>query len=178
LAVEFMAAQQGKRKADRIFEEAYLEGLRSWPQELLTEKRSECMALEEEISYNRRLLQGRLDILTHALQAKAAGSETSSAELVQNLPSILANQGPQTSLGRHLSLDIPTGPSEARRGEDTLAGFQNLEGLSTEELSSVTQDLKANQNKLSDERKRLHHIIDQLDQELVKRHQNAQSTLS
>ena len=62
--------QPGNRRLDRVLAPDFLEGLESWSMAELRAARSDAEQEETDLSYLRRLLQGRMDIL-RALQAAA-----------------------------------------------------------------------------------------------------------
>src|SRR3989442_830765 len=62
-----------RRSVDRIVDPSYVENLQTMPIDELRRKKDECEALESEVSYARRLIQGRLDILRHGVERMAGG---------------------------------------------------------------------------------------------------------
>jgi hypothetical protein len=101
-------------------------------------------------------------------------------ELISALPEILAGEGPRvpvekSRLTRRLapSMDI-----QWRRGrehlitDDTLAMLPNLED---DELRSTMRELGALEQEVSEQRRRLHRVIDRMDAELAARHRVSQA---
>src|SRR5215204_2162151 len=79
----------------------YLAGLTSLPIERVRAMRTECQALENALSYIRRLAQGRLDIVGAELERRRAGGEPHDlSELIGRLPDILADRTQGAGLGR------------------------------------------------------------------------------
>src|SRR6201989_2716480 len=59
----------------------------------LRAKHAECLELETEVSYVRRLTQARIDILDAEVRRRSTGG--SLEELIDQLPQILADAGPR-----------------------------------------------------------------------------------
>src|SRR5947209_17755829 len=92
---------QGNRRIDRVLAPEFVTGLGQVPLDELRQRRLDAEQEETDLSYLRRLLQGRLDILRAEL-ARRDGQET---DLVQALPRILADDhsGGPRGLGRHVT---------------------------------------------------------------------------
>lgn len=159
-----------ERKNDRILGPGYLENLESLPTAELRAKRTECHELGEELSYTRRLLQGKLDILEHELKRRSSGGEARIADLVKKLPSILADSA-RTASPRLLNIELPAGAGNQRREVERLAsGLADAEELSLDELSEIIDRLVEVERTASEDRKRVQEIADALNQELVMRY--------
>ncbi|MEX2504960.1 MAG: hypothetical protein WD378_08920, partial [Egicoccus sp.] len=63
----------GRAELERILADDYLDGLQDWPTADLRQARAACEAEEEAVSYARRLMQGRLDILRDELERRDGG---------------------------------------------------------------------------------------------------------
>lgn len=159
-----------ERRNDRILGPGYLENLESLPFPDLRAKRTECQELLEVLSYSRRLLQGKLDILEHELKRRSTGDEVQIDELIKRLPSILADT-PPTASPRLLSIELPAGAGNERREVERLAsGLADAEKLSLDELSGIIDRLADVERTASEDRKRVQEIADALNQELVRRY--------
>ena len=78
---------------DRILTDDYLDGLSDRPVAELRRLRSECQAVETQLSYLRRLIQGRHDIVAGELgRRRQGGDRYDVADLVDHLPQILADR--------------------------------------------------------------------------------------
>jgi hypothetical protein len=167
-----------RRRIDKVLDPAYLADLSEWPLQELRRRHAECLEIETEVSYVRRMTQARIDILEAELDRRARGGSVS--ELVAMLPEILADEGPRapvekSRLNRRLapSMDI-----QWRRGrehlitDDTLATLPNLD---EDELRSTMRELGVLEQEVSQQRRRLHQVIDRMDAELSARHKVGQA---
>ncbi|MGH2772659.1 MAG: hypothetical protein ACRDIU_05935 [Actinomycetota bacterium] len=159
------------RTSDRIFEPDYLADAASASTEELQKRRKECAGIEEEASYTRRLIQGKIDILRHV----RAGETADPASLVAALPSILADE-PAVSRGqRHLTLPVPE--MQGRREVDRLLeSVLDPASLSREKVDEAIARLKEAESRVSGQRRRLLDLIDAIDEELVARYQREDSS--
>jgi hypothetical protein len=167
-----------RRRIDKVLDPAYLADLSEWPLQELRRRDAECLEIETEVSYVRRMTQARIDILEAELDRRARGGSVS--ELVAMLPEILADEGPRapvekSRLNRRLapSMDI-----QWRRGrehlitDDTLATLPNLD---EDELRSTMRELGVLEQEMSQQRRGLHQVIDRMDAELSARHKVGQA---
>src|SRR5438270_8063420 len=109
----------GNRRIDKVLDPEFVAGLGQISLDDLRERRKDAEQEETDLSYLRRLLQGRLDILRAEL-ARRDGEET---DLVQALPRILAdepNNGPR-GLGRHISAEPSRADAHRRHVEPLIA---------------------------------------------------------
>ena len=164
---------QHKRRIDRVLEPDYVDDLASCSIEDLRERHNECLEIETEVSYVRRLAQARLDILRAELSRRAAGGSV--GDLIAALPEILADEGPrapvtESRLPRHLapSMDI-----KWNRGLEYLvfdSTLANLPTLSDEELEEAIDQLSTLELELSERRRSLHRVIETIELDLAGRH--------
>ncbi len=85
-----------------MLDPGYLAEIESHSVEELRAMHSECLELETEVSYIRRLTQARLDILEAEIERRSSGQ--SLEQLIEALPRILADPGPR---GNPASSRIP-----------------------------------------------------------------------
>lgn len=163
-----------RRRIDRVSADDFLEGLADRSAEEVRTMRDECRAEEAQVSYHRRLLQGRIDV-ARAEQDRRRGDDQTS--LVDALPSILA--GSDTSGGRTGQLQSRYSPVDpppetpARRAEDVAANdsaLSRLPDLDNQELDEVVDELAERERSLSDLRRRILDNLDALQDELVRRY--------
>jgi hypothetical protein len=164
------------RRIDVVLAPDYLEGLEDQSLDDVRARHEECMEIETEVSYVRRLAQARMEILRAEQNRRANGGSV--ADLVAALPSILADAGPRgnpatSRLTRHLAPapDIQwTRGSESLIADDTLA---NLPMLSDDELREALEGLTELERDVSARRRELHAVIDQIEVDLARRQVSA-----
>ena len=80
-----------REKLERVLAADYLDDVGSRPVDELRTMRNECRAVGDDLSYLRRQVHGRLDIIRWELDRRASGEGHSTpAELVEKLNDILA----------------------------------------------------------------------------------------
>ena len=92
---------EGNRRIDKVLDPEFVDGLGQISLDELRERRKEAEQEETDLSYMRRLLQGRLDILRAELARRAGDG----SDLMDALPQILADEpsGGPHGLGRHVT---------------------------------------------------------------------------
>ena len=168
-------SEASRRSVDRIFDPSYVDNLTTVPVEELRKKKAECEALEAEVSYARRLIQGKLDILRYGAERMAAGDAVGIAEMVGDLPGILSDgTGGSARLSRILA---PASADNQRREMDRLASdadLARLEQLTAQEMDEIVARLAEAEKETSQKRRRVQHVMDQLTAELIRRYREGQ----
>jgi hypothetical protein len=173
----------GQRRIDRILADEYLDALGEHPTVEIRRMRDECEEEESGISYARRVLQGKLDILrAEALQRRDAGSEVA-ASVLEQLPGILGGEGggsgsPAARVTRFL---VPPSVQHHRRAVDQIADDMVLATLrqrSDEELAELVQSIADKERELSRVRRQLLDRIDALQEELTRRYKSGAANVS
>ena len=126
---------------------------------------------EQDLSYVRRLLHGRIDII----KAEVRRREGSGDELIASLPSILADtpSGGKQPQGRHISIDdADLNHPVAQEAHNALGSLSttNLSAVSDEELELAMESLTAHERSVSEARTLLHKKIDGMGSELTRRY--------
>jgi hypothetical protein len=80
-------------RSARVLDPAYVDALDGSSIDELRVKHAECVELETEVSYVRRLTQARIDILEAEVQRRTSGGTFE--DLLQRLHQILADHGPR-----------------------------------------------------------------------------------
>jgi hypothetical protein len=155
-------------RSARVLDPAYLEDLGSSSIEELRAKHAECVELETEVSYVRRLTQARIDILEAEVRRRADGG--SLEELIQQLPQILSDPGPRgTPAASRLPLQMA--PEQDSEWAPDLGRFDgvlaNLPTLSDAELDEAIAGLRSLEREVSDQRRELFAVIDRIDVSLA-----------
>lgn len=168
-----------RRLVERIAEPQYLEDLRKVPIERLREMRDECREGENELSFERRLCQARIDILSGEIDRRAG--KGGDRDLVARLPELLATEGrsseallpsraPDFSIPRNA--DVPRRRVEEIVGEQTLA---RLSSLASEEIQGIIQSLGESERAVSAKRKKVQEVMDALQEEIVRRYTSGEA---
>ena len=126
---------------------------------------------EQDLSYVRRLLHGRIDII----KAEVRRREGSGDELIASLPSILADtpSGGKQPQGRHISIDdADLNHPVAQEAHNALGSLstRSLSAVSDEALVLAIESLTAHERSVSEARTLLHKKIDGMGSELTRRY--------
>lgn len=168
-----------KRRDDRIFDPRFLADLDGLSIEDLRVRRDECEEFEAELSFSRRLLQGKADIVQHALKRRSAGGQPGLESLIHKLPNILADEGESSSLKRHTRIIVPKNAENQRREVDQLSSaLSRVEELSLEELAALVEVLAEAESKTSASRRRAQAVLDTLNAEIVRRYKEGTEDVS
>jgi hypothetical protein len=172
----------GHRRIDRVLAEDYLDGLTSLPLEEVRSLRDEAEQEEVDLSYLRRLLQGRLDIL-RAERARRAGSGPEGASLVDALPEILADDAHPSAprgMGRHTAVE-PSRADAHRRYVETLVADTDLSNPSAHsdtDLDRVLDVLEREERQVSEKRREVQHVMDACTAEITRRYRDGEADVS
>ena len=167
---------------ERILADDYLGDLGSRTLPELRGLRSECQEIETELSYLRRLTQGRIDIVGGELHRRRSGGDPNDLSgLIERLPEILSDRTRSLGAG-HLPQAMAPGQVTGELVEE-LAGI-NVEAHLTEltsvpdgELSLTLSRLDAVEHRVSALRKSLFGRIDAIQAELAHRYQTGEATV-
>lgn len=159
------------RRIDRILAPEYVDGLDGRSLDDLRTMERECIEVENEISYVRRLAQGRIDILEAERDRRAAGGAL--GDLVAALPEILADDvrsGPAET--RVQSMLAPADSIQWNRGLERLvndATLANLPTLTDAELQATLGQLRELEGDVSARRRSIHAVLDTVTREVATR---------
>jgi len=166
-----------KRRIDRVLDPAYVDGIGARSVEELRAMSAECGELETELSYVRRLAQGRIDILAAEAERRAAGGSLTGAasdeELVRALSEILADGPRSDPTDSRITANLaPSMAIEWRRGLERLVAdstLVDLANLDDRELAEVRSQLAQLEVEVSGTRHALHQVVDVVERELAQR---------
>ena len=167
--------EQYRRRIDIILSGLYTNRLTEKPEDAVRELRDTAREVETEISFLRRLAQSRLDIFKAEQDRRSRGGSLS--DLIAALPSILASGETRSSApnSRLSSILAPSPSIEFKRGMETLVSdnsLANLDQVTDEELVSSMKELEDFEVEVSETRKKLHTVIDELEGEIARRTAN------
>ena len=160
----------------RVTDPAYIEGLAAEDIDDIREKRQECQDLENSLSYVRRLIHGRLDIVRSELERRRAGNDPADlAGLIDRLPELLAEGSRSDSLPRPPQDLAPDSDAERLAAELEAAvpasQMGELPELSLDEVAAMGDALAEHERRISGGRGALHDVIDALSAEIIRRYQ-------
>jgi len=170
----------GNRRIDRVLAEDYLDGLSSLPMDEVRSLRKEAEQEASDLSYLRRLLQGRLDILRAELARRSGDGET---DLVEALPKILADEGTSSSprgLGRHIAAEPSRADSHRRHVEALVADVDLSNPTAHDELSlrRALGTLEREEQTVSDKRRAVQTVMDACTAEITRRYREGDADVS
>jgi hypothetical protein len=141
--------------------------------------RVEAEQEETDVSYLRRMLQGRMDIVQAEL-ARRRGEGTGS--LVDDLPRILADapSGGPRGLGRHNAAEPSRADSHRRRLESLIADLQlsDVPARTDEELTRALEMLRAEEHAVSERRRDVQRVVDACHAEVARRYRDGEADVS
>ncbi|HEX2370124.1 MAG TPA: ABC transporter substrate-binding protein [Acidimicrobiia bacterium] len=164
--------ETSRRTLDQALGEEFVADLGSLDLEELRRRREFAEQEENLLSYERRLLQGRRDLLAFEVERRA-GREGRS--LIEALPDILGGERHSGRPARQGVLPDPEMPDERRRKLDRILAddvIARLGDVDDEELQKSVADLEAAEREVSEQRHRLHAVIDALHEELAARYRS------
>jgi hypothetical protein len=131
---------------------------------------------EADLSYVRRLVQGRIDIL----RAESTRRATPDSRLLDLLPQILADMPSRhRSSARHVTLCTPHGEECQRLAEEALAEVElsDLAVRTDEELHDAMARLARHEERVSRRRQRLQRTADDCNAEIARRYREGEARI-
>lgn len=168
----------GRRRIDRVLDPAYTDGVETRPLAEVRLLRDEAAQEETDLSYLRRLLHARIDIV-RAEQARRTQGD--SATVVERLADILASNavGPATGSGRHSTME-PSRAEAHRRHVEALVSDVDLSdvgALSTTQLHDALNTYLAEEASVSTRRREVQAVMDRLNAEIASRYQHGRASV-
>jgi hypothetical protein len=161
----------GHRRIDRVLSEGYLDGLVGLPLSEVRELRDQAEQEEADLSYLRRMLQGRVDIINAEL-ARRRGDTGGSGSIIDQLPRILADErSPARGLGRHTVIE-PSRVDEHRRLVEPLAG------RTAEQLEETLERFGDQERQISEQRHAVQIVMDAAAHEITRRYRDGEADVS
>ncbi|HZQ87325.1 MAG TPA: hypothetical protein VFA83_20955 [Acidimicrobiales bacterium] len=164
---------------DDVLAAGYLDDLRKMSLDVVRTKRGECQTVEAALSMERRLVQGRLDIVGAELRRRA-GDPSDQTALVDDLKNILAERVRSPGYGRLSQLMAPAGDDELVAEIEAAADasrFASLGDMDDAEVRTLADKLGRIEQELSERRRKVHERIDALQEEVVRRYKEGEATV-
>ena len=169
----------GTRRIDRVLAEDYLSGLRDAALAEVRELRSEAEQEEVDLSYIRRMVQGRLDVIRAELNRREGNG---SGNLVEDLAGILADEprGPARGLGRHVTVEPSRADSHRRYVEALVADvdLSDVAARTPDELAHAMRTLSEEEQKLSGKRREVQTVMDACSAEITRRYRDGEADVA
>jgi hypothetical protein len=161
-----------------IADPSYLDGMETWPLADLRARRGDCQYWEDAISFARRTVQARLDIVRHELVRRRAGHPRSSlSELIGLLPDTLVDSpSPSSGLSRSNRTTTVDAPTELAELVDRHP-LDVIELRSDGDLDLIEIDLVGSERALSEARRTVFDRLDQLSAELTRRYRSGDASV-
>ena len=167
-------SDQGNRRIDHIRRPEFLEGVRDLPLDELRRRRDDCLAEREYLSFLRRLLQGRAEILRAEVERRGGGA--SEGSLVERLATILTGETQGPSRGEAVKVGLPEQEMLlARRQVERLVsdvGISDPSQLDDERLTEAADRLVREEHEVSGSRAEIIKVLDRLQDELKRRYRD------
>ena len=170
-------------RLDSVLADDYVEGIEELSIDDVRARRTECQEVEVGLSFARRIVQGRLDIIHAELERRSAGEGRSDAgDLVQRLKEgeMLGEHERPPGFGRLPTLLAPGETSEEFLAETDLAAHHEALGqlpdLADDDVRSLADELVRIERSLSDRRRKVFDRIDAFQAEIVRRYKSGAAT--
>ncbi len=170
------ALHQNRRRVDVIADDDFVSNLESVSLDELRERRRLCDTVDTELSYYRRLLHGRMDLLAFEMRRRT-GEETRS--LIEALPEILADTGGGNAPGelpaKPLTIEAPDIPVTGRRDLDRVLEddfLAHLPTLNDEEIENIQSLLAETESEISRQRRMVFDAYEKIQSELSRRYRS------
>jgi hypothetical protein len=163
----------GRRRIDRVLATDFLTEIEGRTLDELRAMRADAEQEEADLSYIRRLIQGRIDILRAELMRRETGSGGS---IIDDLPRILAEEARPSArgMGRHAAVE-PSRVDEHRRYVEALVadvGISDVTARTDDELRGALRTLEAEEDQVSSDRRLVQQAMDACASEMMRRYRD------
>lgn len=170
--------QGGRRRLDRVLDPGFLAEVDQRSIDEVRALRDDAAQEETDLSYLRRLLHARIDIVRFEQHRRATGDAGS---VVDELPRILADNalGPAAGMGRHQTVEPSRAESHRRHVEALLAdsGLSDVASLTDAELVEAVDAYSAEESSVSDHRIRVQKVMDACNEEIARRYREGSASV-
>jgi hypothetical protein len=167
----------GRRRIDRVLDPAFLRGLQGLPLDELRSRRDDAAQEETDLSYLRRLLQGRMDLVRAELRHRGGEPGTT----VDELPTILGVGvvAAAHGSGRFQTVN-PSRTGEHRRAAEALAGdpqLSDVTSLDDRALDAALTSYREEEASVSDRRHQVQLVMDTCNAEIGRRYREGDASV-
>lgn len=168
----------GRRRIDRVLAPAYADGIEQRDLGAVRGLRDEAAQEETDLSYMRRMLHARIDIVRAEQRRRREGG---SATVVEQLVNILSDNavGPATGSGRYQTTE-PSRAEAHRRHVEALVSDVDLSdvmSLSDAKLDQALQAYTAEEDSISQRRREVQAVVDRLNAEIARRYREGAASV-
>jgi hypothetical protein len=160
----------GRRRIDRVLAPGFLDGLSERPLHEVRSLRDDVAQEETDLSYLRRLLHARIDMVKAERRRRVEGG----GSVVDTLASILADPARPTPAGAGRLLRLEPSRAEAhRRYVEALVADVDLSdvgSLPDEKLAEALAAYEQEERSVSDRRREVQKVMDAVNGEIVARY--------
>ncbi len=161
----------GRRRIDRVLAAAFAEGMAALPLTEVRSRRDEAAQEETDLSYLRRLLHARIDIVRAEQRRRSEGGNVS---LVAELVRILSTNavGPATGSGRYQSMEPSRAQAHRRHVEAMVSDvdLSDVGSLSADQLDDALVAYRAEEESVSHRRREVQQVMDAFNAEIGSRY--------
>lgn len=171
-----VSAAPMRRRVDRVLSPEFVADLATLSTAELRARRMEADAEENDLSYVRRILHGRLDMLEAEIDRRASRREA--PDVVAEVVRILTTPPPVPGRSQRSQTGQPSRLTEHRRAVERLIAdpaVSYVTALSDEGLEQVRAQLAAHEREVSDCRRAVQAVVDLMSKELTVRHRNGEA---
>jgi hypothetical protein len=147
----------------------------------LRELRDRCQSIESGLSYGRRMIQGRLDIVICEVERRSSGGPESLDELMARLPAVLSRQTRGNGAPRPVrDAELPTFTNDLTGEADAILDpteLGHLADASNLRIDEIIVQLQALESQVSAKRHETHRRIDELQDEIVSRYRSGAASV-
>lgn len=162
----------GRRRIDRVLAPEYLRDLRELALSEVRTRRDDAAQEETDLSYLRRLLHARIDIVKAEQKRRREGGSSSVVErLVEILADNVVRPAPSGS-GRHQPLE-PSRAEAHRRHVEALVSDTDLSDVASlpdDRLDLALRTYAAEEESVSQRRREVQNVVDALNNEIGARY--------
>lgn len=168
---------------DDFLDPHLLDGLTGWDLDRVRALRDDAQGIEGGLSYVRRMVQGRLDIVGAELTRRRQGGDPSDLSgLIAQLPDLLADpeRGPGAAPRSPRRLDLAAVPDELAAELDQIVdadALADLPGFDTEALDKMAARLVDFERWISERRHVVQGVVDTLQAEIARRYREGEATV-
>ena len=168
----------GNRRIDRVLAEDYLDGLGAASLAEVRTMRTDAEQEEVDLSYLRRLVQGRVDVL----RAELSRRKGATGDLVADLAKILSEEqrSPARGSGRHIVVEPSRVDSHRRHAESMVADvdLSDVSARSEQDLEKALTELGEQEQLLSAQRREVQIVMDACSAEITRRYRDGEADVA